>query len=507
MWILPLLGYVGVILGFAFLTLAIASGLYYLSELVEEHTVFAKKLLYRLIYGVVGIQVLLLVVDRFPIGLSALSVVSHFIYAQNLRRFPIVKLTDPLFLASCALVIANHYLWFRHFSAPPASSYSSYPYSRDANIPTFTEIASYFGLCVWLVPFALFVSLSAGENVLPSMGSEYATGDGSTYITPGKAPESYGIGSGVGVGGASSSMEGKRRARSGTNAGMAKAVVTGVREWATVLNPPEFVNLPPHFHPILVDRIVNFIYTSDYLVVQDGTKQLIQKNFKFYHATVVPDINPPTAATTALVDIHDCTFHLHMYALAEELEYDALKSAAHTKLVQLFVNVRNETPSAIKDAINATFAPLGSPSRICKDGDGMLQQLIIAGVLAHEFKTWTEADQKAFSDDTQGPEYADFRSAYNRVKGANQDLIEIGDTARSLAAERKVGMERRRAAKKAGIGKVDQSKLMVGSGSPLGVSSARPTNMKDNFKRRVEKRGVGAVAKVDGDEDMDMEVD
>lgn len=26
------------------------------------------------------------------------------------------------------------------------------------------------------MPFSLFVSLSAGENVLPSMGSEYATG-------------------------------------------------------------------------------------------------------------------------------------------------------------------------------------------------------------------------------------------------------------------------------------------------------------------------------------------
>lgn len=26
---------------------------------------------------------------------------SHAIYAQNLRRFPIVKLTDPLFLVSC----------------------------------------------------------------------------------------------------------------------------------------------------------------------------------------------------------------------------------------------------------------------------------------------------------------------------------------------------------------------------------------------------------------------
>jgi hypothetical protein len=70
--------------------------------------VLAKKLLYRLIYGVVAVQVLLLVVDRFPAGLSALSVVSHGIYAQNLRRFPIVKLTDPLFLLSCGMPIS---LW------------------------------------------------------------------------------------------------------------------------------------------------------------------------------------------------------------------------------------------------------------------------------------------------------------------------------------------------------------------------------------------------------------
>lgn len=57
------------------------------------------------------------------------------------------------------------------------------------------------------------------------MGSEYATGEGSSYISPGKTPEAFGSGSGMGA------MQGKRRARSGTNAGMAKAVVTGVREW------------------------------------------------------------------------------------------------------------------------------------------------------------------------------------------------------------------------------------------------------------------------------------
>lgn len=101
MWILPLVGYLGLALGFGFLTLAIASGLYYLSELVEEHTVFAKKLLNRLIYVVIALQIFLTLVDKFPVKLSLLSVVSHVVYLQNLRRFPVVKLTEPIFLLSC----------------------------------------------------------------------------------------------------------------------------------------------------------------------------------------------------------------------------------------------------------------------------------------------------------------------------------------------------------------------------------------------------------------------
>jgi hypothetical protein len=50
-------------------------------------------------------------------------------------------------------------------------------YHDRPDIPTFTQIASYFGICVWLVPFALFVSLSANDNVLPTMGSEPRRGD------------------------------------------------------------------------------------------------------------------------------------------------------------------------------------------------------------------------------------------------------------------------------------------------------------------------------------------
>ena len=185
MYILPLLGYLGLILGFTFLTLSIASGLYYLSELVEEHSVLSARLLRRLIYAAIALQLLLLV-DGFPLHPTALGILSHGVYLTNLRHFPIVKLSDPLFILSCVLVLMNHWGWFRWFSSPEAFA-GSRPgaVGRDRynlsgynyNQPSFTEIASYFGICVWLVPFALFVSLSAGENVLPSMGSEYATGD------------------------------------------------------------------------------------------------------------------------------------------------------------------------------------------------------------------------------------------------------------------------------------------------------------------------------------------
>ncbi|KAI5303194.1 hypothetical protein KEM56_007805, partial [Ascosphaera pollenicola] len=121
-------------------------------------------------------------------------------YSSNLRRFPFVQLSDPLFIISCLIVGLNHYLWFQHFSDPMAmatrKSYSSRSYSGQNShfyhdpsstleVPTFTQIASFFALCVWLVPFALFVSLSASENVLPSMVSEAPAHMDSTHgMTP-----------------------------------------------------------------------------------------------------------------------------------------------------------------------------------------------------------------------------------------------------------------------------------------------------------------------------------
>ncbi|KAK9323028.1 transmembrane adaptor Erv26 [Lipomyces orientalis] len=207
---LALLSYVGIIVGFVFLTLAIAAGLYYLSELVEEHSRFTKRLLEKLIYGIIGTHVLLLIFDHFPFWLTLFSIGTQVVYYQNLKQFPFIQLSSGVFIASCVLVLLNHYFWFQHFSRPsipPPTLRSSPLYEPPSVFPSFSEVSSFFGICVWLVPFSLFVSLSAGDNVLPS--SVESTN-----------------GFGAGMGGA----EGAGTATLRKGQGMAKVVIGKVRE-------------------------------------------------------------------------------------------------------------------------------------------------------------------------------------------------------------------------------------------------------------------------------------
>lgn len=166
---IQILSYVGVVVGFLLLVLAIALGLYYISELVEEQTEPTKRILKRLIYADIVVLLLLWFIDLFPFKLVAFLIGSHFIYMRNLAKFPYVHLTSPMFVLSCILVVVNHFLWFDHFHNPviPPLSERLRPDYVPPRIPLFTEVCSFFGLCVWLVPFALFVSLSANDNLLP----------------------------------------------------------------------------------------------------------------------------------------------------------------------------------------------------------------------------------------------------------------------------------------------------------------------------------------------------
>lgn len=179
MFVLKALSYLGITFAFIFLTLAIASGLYFISEQVEEHTVFTKRLLTRIIYAIIVVHVLLLVFDGFPLKITLFSIGVNLIYLQNLKRFPFISLTSGIFITSCISVVVNHFLWFRHFtdqSIPPYAIYKSNPYYEGPVHPPFAQVSSFLGLCVWLVPFALFISLSASDNVLPT-SSGISTGE------------------------------------------------------------------------------------------------------------------------------------------------------------------------------------------------------------------------------------------------------------------------------------------------------------------------------------------
>lgn len=155
---LTALTWVSYVLYFALTTVCLASGLYYLAEFVEEYTVFTKKLLKRAIFVVAGVHLMLLVLDDMPFLQLVFSIAVLAVYYQLLHNFPVIELTDAWFLASCACAVVNHCLWFVFFG----SHY--YP---------FKEILAFFFICVWMIPFGFFISLSANENALPgSMGFE-----------------------------------------------------------------------------------------------------------------------------------------------------------------------------------------------------------------------------------------------------------------------------------------------------------------------------------------------
>lgn len=182
--LLLLLSYVGFLVGFVLLVLSIALGLYYLSEIVEEHTEPTKRFLTRIIYGIMATFVLLWLFDSFPFWLLVFLIFSYYVYLQNLTKFPYVELTSPIFLISCALVITNHFLWFNHFLNPPTPLFQERlqrGYEAPV-IPLYLEVVSFFGLCVWFMPFALFISLSSHDHLLPHHDENAGKGHRNTSL-------------------------------------------------------------------------------------------------------------------------------------------------------------------------------------------------------------------------------------------------------------------------------------------------------------------------------------
>ncbi|NP_001080112.1 testis expressed 261 S homeolog [Xenopus laevis] len=177
MWFIYVLSWLSLFVQVAFVTLAIAAGLYYLAELIEEYTVATSRIIKYMIWFSTGVLICLYLFEKFPIIMIVVGLFTNVVYFGLLQTFPFIMLTSPNFILSCVLVVLNHYLAFQYF----ADEY--YPFS---------EVLTYFTFCLWLIPFSFFVSLSAGENVLPSTIQQ---GDDvvSNYFTKGKRGKRSGI--------------------------------------------------------------------------------------------------------------------------------------------------------------------------------------------------------------------------------------------------------------------------------------------------------------------------
>ncbi|KAF8341245.1 transmembrane adaptor Erv26 [Cantharellus anzutake] len=163
------LGYIAIFATFLFVTLSLASGLLWLSEVIEEHSTTAKVVGTRTIYVVIILHVLLWLIDSFPFPQIAFSILCHCVYLSNFTpSWPLISLTSPSFISSCLLVLTDHFVWFFYFSKRThAARYGHANWKPPQGALTFAEISTFFGVCVWLVPLFLFLSLSANDNALP----------------------------------------------------------------------------------------------------------------------------------------------------------------------------------------------------------------------------------------------------------------------------------------------------------------------------------------------------
>ncbi|GFS28253.1 protein TEX261 [Trichonephila inaurata madagascariensis] len=154
MWFLYLLSWIGIVIQISFVILSVAAGLYYIAEIVEEYTVFTCRIIRILILVTMAIHGGLFLFEDLPASMIICGIVSQVMQLLVLRTFPFFELASLPFIGSIVFVTINHYLAFQHFS------YVYYPFS---------QVLAYFTICLWLVPFSFFVSLSANENVLPTL--------------------------------------------------------------------------------------------------------------------------------------------------------------------------------------------------------------------------------------------------------------------------------------------------------------------------------------------------
>mmetsp|Transcript_7272 Transcript_7272/g.22156 ORF Transcript_7272/g.22156 Transcript_7272/m.22156 type:complete len:215 (+) Transcript_7272:85-729(+) len=160
-----LLVYVSGYLFLLFAAVCLACGFYYLAELAEEYTSWTKKVLRVLVVVELLVFLLLWAYERFTFGYCAISFAAHAVYFQLLKTFPFMRPQSPEVISSVIMFVVSNVAWYRFFTTKPEVFYNY----RLSPMPS---IASFFLICVWMVPIGFFVSLTINDSVLPGSGME-----------------------------------------------------------------------------------------------------------------------------------------------------------------------------------------------------------------------------------------------------------------------------------------------------------------------------------------------
>jgi hypothetical protein len=122
--------------------------------------------------------------------------------------------------------------------------------------------------------------------------------------------------------------------------------------------PAASVDLPATFHPVLMDRVVEFIYTGTYADSEFPELRLIQ------NVTSFPEDSE--AVSFARPDLVSAKFHMHMCAVAEELKSPSSYALAHNEMADLVAG-QFVLPFRLAELVGAAFAPEDSGLRVCED--------------------------------------------------------------------------------------------------------------------------------------------
>ena len=189
-------------------------------------------------------------------------------------------------------------------------------------------------------------------------------------------------------------------------------------------SPPSFIDLSPSFLPIVVDRVVSFLYTGTY-----AAKLATRNGSVLHHAAHIP--GSLTAKPYNHPEIDQVIFAIYMLSAAEDLEYLSLYDYAYDRLIDLLIRMRC-TPDVLKNVIDAAFSPLGSKMRVGKDKDGWVQNLVVAGVIVQDIKYFQSDDRDLLRAMLSAEQYACFWAKHAEVKAANADITPKPKSAKPL---------------------------------------------------------------------------